>query len=107
MGSHAAVEGIRAEEGTPPVQVGKLQVQVGTLAEEGIPEVGNLAEVGSLAAEGIPAAVGTRGHRAGIHGHQRHRASCWRRAPCRSRHAGLCLLPLSHHQTIQSKNSTV
>jgi hypothetical protein len=67
-GTHIVVGMRRVEEDTPLGEVGMLLVAVGSPAE------------------GIPAG--------GTHGHRQRRASSLRRAPCRSRHACLSLLPL-------------
>jgi hypothetical protein len=86
VGSHPA-EGTHVVVGTPQVEVGM------PLAEEDTPlgEVGMLLVLAGSPAEGIPGG--------GTHGHRQRRASCLRRAPCRSRHACPSLLPLSPQVT--------
>ena len=90
VGSHPA-EGTHVVVGMPQVEVGM------PLVEEDTPqgEAGMLLMVAGSPAEGIPG-VGIPG--GGTHGHRR-RASCLRRAPCRSRHACPSLLPLSPQVT--------
>jgi hypothetical protein len=86
VGSHPA-EGTHVVVGMPQVEVGM------PLEEEDTPlgEVGMLLVLAGSPAEGIPGG--------GTHGHRQRRASCLRRAPCRSRHACPSLLPLSPQVT--------
>ena len=87
VGSHLA-EGTHVVVGMPQVEVGMPLVE-----EEDTPlgEVGMLLVVVGSPAEGIPGE--------GTHGHRQRRASCLRRAPCRSHHACPSLLPWSPQVT--------
>jgi hypothetical protein len=86
VGSHLA-EGTHIVVGMPQVEEDM------PLEEEDTPlgEAGMLLVAVGSPAEGIPGG--------GTHDHRQRRASCSRRAPCRSRHACLSLLPLTPQVT--------